>query len=550
MKYLKTLTLTVLCLVLMSVNSFAGSTPQNVRIGLFYLKSAVNSITVTSDTGFDYGYFSNDTYNSILRDAGTRSITIKKDNSNLSAADSYAYHIGVGTTYDSIGKAKEAAKTITNAGYNAYPVFDGNYKVWVGVYSSSTSANTDIAKLKKAFPSNTYILISPNSKNVQITSSDGKIILLYSLTNSYAQVGPILSNTAPDICGINGVSYRGSVRIIRQGESDMTVINVLSLEKYLYSVVGSEMSTGWPIEALKAQAVAARTFAAKTLLYSSVGQGKYSYLGYDMNNTTEFQAYKGYSKEQADVRRAVDETCGKAAYYNNEPISASYFSSDGGHTENSENVWVSAVPYLKSVEDKYQPAGTTHQNWTNTATPAEIKAYLLSKGVDIGDITDVQVGSYSPAGNALSLKIIGTKGVQEYKKDNIRIFMRGYKNTDGTGDFLLSQTFTVTKPGSSSTNLTAINKYLNKQTINLRNIRLKSKNGTTVYSGTTPIYIKSKNGVKQYSEAQASSAEYTFSGKGWGHGVGMSQYGAKGMAQSGFTYDQILKCFYTGIEIK
>ena len=541
MKYLRFFIITTILILFPCMNLFAqDNIPENIRIGLYYLKTAVNSVELSSNTGLDIGCVINDTYISLLKDETLKTIIAKKDNYNFDVANSYAYHIQVGSTYTNLYNAQNLVTAFVKAGYNAYPSYDGNFRVWIGAYSGSDYANNDISKLKKGYPGYTYSVINPNAKNIQVIS-DNKIKLMFACNTGNFQVNPIPSVGSPNVCGINGVNYRGGIRIIRQTNSDMTIINVINLEQYLYSVVGTEMSSGWPIEALKAQAVAARTYAVKLLINGS----NCTQYGYDMNNTAEFQAYKGYSKEGPSCIQAVDGTKGLVAYYDGVLISANYFSSSGGYTENSENVWVSEVPYLRSVEDKYLPPDTTNKEWKKTATPQEIKTYLLSKGVDIGDITDVRVDSYSKAGNALNLKIVGTKGVQEYKKDNIRVFMRGF---NGGGDFLLSQNFTITKPGSGS-GLSVINGKLSKQIIALQKIRLRTKSKTTS-SVASQVYIKSTNSTRVYTESNSSTNAYVFNGRGWGHGVGMSQWGAKGMANAGFTYEQILKHYYTGIEIK
>jgi stage II sporulation protein D len=118
------------------------------------------------------------------------------------------------------------------------------------------------------------------------------------------------------------------------------------MQEYLYGVVPREMSKTWPLEALKAQAVVARTFAI-------TNQNKFMHLGFNMDNSVLSQVYGGYDWEGPISNQAVDETIGMLLYYNTTLASAYYHSNSGGYTANSENVWSSEVPYLRSVFDPY-----------------------------------------------------------------------------------------------------------------------------------------------------------------------------------------------------
>lgn len=137
--------------------------------------------------------------------------------------------------------------------------------------------------------------------------------------------------------------YRGRTRLIRQGNS-LTAINHVDLEHYLYSVVGAEAISTWPIEALKAQAVAARSYALYKQKTGSNGI-------YDLDTTISTQVYKGLNSEYTTTHEAVNETLGQIMTYNNQVILAAFHSSSGGHTENVEDIWTSPLPYLRAVVD-------------------------------------------------------------------------------------------------------------------------------------------------------------------------------------------------------
>ena len=311
-----------------------------------------------------------------------------------------------------------------------------------------------------------------------------------------------------------GRQYRGGIVLKRLTDSDMTVINQVDFEQYLYSVVGKEMSTGWPMEALKAQAVCARSMAALNL-------NKFEKYGFNLDDSVASQAYAGVKSEAPDVIAAVEETRGKVVAYNGKPVAVYYFSTSGGWTENSENVWVSALPYLVAVEDKYESkTEPAYANWSFSVTAEEIKQIFAAKGIDIGDITDVSVTQQNPVtGRAVKLKFTGTKGEKVYEKDSIRGALGA--------DKLKSQMFTVTKQPGGITFTTG-----------------GGAEGDPSLENSGLLASRYNIGTRA-----AASSGYTFSGHGWGHGVGMSQYGAKGMAEAGFTYEEIIKHYFTGVEI-
>ena len=145
--------------------------------------------------------------------------------------------------------------------------------------------------------------------------------------------------------------YRGDLTVAHQS-SGLCVINTLPVESYLRGVVPLEMSSSWPLEALKAQAVAARTYAVRSISSSGL---------FDLYSDTRSQAYGGAGREAATTDAAVTGTAGVIATYGGQPIAAFYFSTSGGHTENIENVWNTApLPYLKGVDDPYDTLSPYH----------------------------------------------------------------------------------------------------------------------------------------------------------------------------------------------
>ena len=255
---------------------------------------------------------------------------------------------------------------------------------------------------------------------------------------------------------------------VRIKQNDGSIIE-LDLDEYLYGVVTSEMGTSYRengktkeigLEALKAQAVASRTYAVYKI-------NSANYDGYDMTGTVSDQVYKECNVKDI-VKEAVDSTSGQVMTYDGKVICAYFFSTSGGHTEVSENVWSSSLPYLKAVEDPYEPYIDGKSEWE-----ARISANKYG---------EIKVLETNENGRVYSLQV----GNNVIQKNNIRI-----------------------------------------------------KLGTSL--------IKSTWFEVEYDE---DTNEYVFYGKGFGHGVGMSQHGAMGMAEVGFNYQEILNWYYNDIELE
>lgn len=171
-------------------------------------------------------------------------------------------------------------------------------------------------------------------KNSMAIRLDGKFYQIYS-------DNVVLKPASGGFISAKKKWYRGYLIIQNRGQK-LTVINNVDMEDYLKGVVPSEMPSSWEIEALKAQAIAARSYAIANL-------GKRGSLGYDLKDTPEDQAYGGASAETSRTNTAVDETSGLVLTYNYKVISAFYSASAGGQTINAKEAWGSDLPYIRSV---------------------------------------------------------------------------------------------------------------------------------------------------------------------------------------------------------
>ena len=315
----------------------------------------------------------------------------------------------------------------------------------------------------------------------------------------------------------NDVAYRGTLRIIYDGSS-IKVINNVSLEDYTKGVLPSEMSPSWNKEALKAQAVAARTFA----LYSKSRQHSAS-SGYELCGSSHCQVYSGSGGETDATNQAVDATYGQVMYYNNQIIYAAFHASSGGATENSENVWGSYMPYLRSVTD--DDSRSPYHNWTARFTVAQVEKKLASSGKGVGTLQSLamvpvssgdSVTGRSSSGRAYGIKFTGSSG-------NITLTGEQARSTFG----LKSAMFNIrTERTAAST--AAASKSTSKS---------KVVDAAPDAMSNTTMKLQGVDSI-------------VFEGHGFGHGLGMAQYGANAMAAAGSTYDQILHHYYTDVVIQ
>ena len=261
--------------------------------------------------------------------------------------------------------------------------------------------------------------------------------------------------------------YRGIIHLVNTKQK-IIAVNQVDLEQYLYSVLGAEMGKNWPIEALKAQSVAARTYA----LYERQKANKSQQL-YDVSDTTSSQVYKGVQSESSNTQLAVDSTTGQILTYNGQVILAVFHAASGGHTENVENVWSNKLPYLRGVPDYDQ--GTPGYQWVTN-----FSGQTLGNKLGVGNIISIKPERMTESGRILTLIATGINGTKRLPGTKVRQILG-----------LRSTLFTITP----------------------------------------------------------TSGGFEFQGKGYGHGLGLSQWGAYNLALEGVNYQQILLHYYQGVQI-
>lgn len=527
-----TLLIIILCMILNISASASGSDSDinfnaKIRVGLKQYNERASFITVDNAT-LIMGYDMNGEWLQETTFKSSNGFKFVPAFNYLLISEQYFY------TYD---EAIIKVNMLREQGYNAYAgsASQGIWKIYVGNVATEVEAE-DIRNTINTLYDLTYEVSGDNGYRTFMEYSAGYPVVF---ENTY-QHPTFSTNDLVDgiaVIDLGSRSYRGKIEIGRYGNVGVTAINIVGLNEYLYGVVPSEMPKSFPLEALKAQAVAARNYA----IYYTYVNLKYPNQPYDVCDTVSSQVYKGFGVEADICTQAVNETTDKLVYYGDTIIPAYFFSSSGGHTEDSQNVWSGTVPYLTGKSDLYE-TDPERDPWLTVLTPSDIQKALSKYSVNIGNITDVQVLDYSDTGRAMTLRIIGTSGQYDLVKETMRYWLG-----------LNSRKFTLVKSGDtpnktfytvSSTGETKSINYNSTYSIN------DDLNTSPVNSGREQLIVMSGENICNYSMVSGQKGQFIFVGQGWGHGVGMSQCGSKGMAENGYTFEEILEYYYTGTEVR
>ena len=347
--------------------------------------------------------------------------------------------------------------------------------------------------------------------------------------------GAQIMDESGDIVRLGSYSYRGAIEFRPDGSS-LTAINVLCIEEYLYGVLPVEMSYYFHINALKAQAIASRTF----MTYRR-NEGRHRGRGFDLCDDIHCQSYRGTGQEHENTTHAIRETAGQMLFYNNRVILAVYHASSGGSTDSSENVWVEARPYLRAV---YCFAEHSPAEWSRTFTWEQITTALQSIGANIGNATGISITNTNQYGRVQEITIYGTDGQWVLRGEATRTFFAPI------GGNLMSRNFYIEGAEPITPDVAVTDGHT---TITTRLSSLMWKNAPGTIGPALTAYVYDGETLRRLAPTPTRATGgtgITINGRGWGHGVGMSQRGAHGMALAGFSYREILLHYYTGVEIR
>lgn len=569
------------------VSMGADNVPDTVRVGLYFTDSSVNTaqsiFDVSAATGVQIGFFSENKFTEILSVSGSSAVYIRKDSyyydtgsglkeydpssSKATGAKYGPYHIKIGNDLPDAKSAAAQVASYGNAGISTYVAYVDAWQVWAGSYEIEAAAQKDIDVFKSALGDVGFSVVQPAPGRIVAVDAKLQILCIFDSNSAFFRVRPSPKND-PNVINIKGTPYRGAVEVKRLTGSDMTVINVVTIQEYLYGNVPPEIGGRSPAEALKAQAIASKMYVINNM-------GKHGKTGFDVCATTSCQVYRGYSVELPTSNQAIDEVKDKIITYDGSPAKhIYYFASGGGSTENVKNVWGSTYPYLVSVEDKYEKIF----NWTKTLRASDVKAKLPQ----IGNILGISIVRTAETGRVTQLSVTGaSRGEPVYYSNEKCRTLFGLNSqlytitTDadvfaaalsGTQDASVSVSANATAEiPSETTSDTQKSDMSDKAADNTQKLQLPGMSNPvrTQFGGKKVITssgVKTLSGSKKTTTILGADGKvkkmpmiaetYTFTGKGWGHAVGMSQEGAIGMGKAGLTYDAILTHYFQGTKIE
>lgn len=469
--------------------------------GLYYNKASINM----KNSSLVIGYFNGNSY--------VKEITIEGGGFTFKP---YTESISLNGSYSTYEAAKSAANVINAEGKEAYPVLQ---------YLSTWTV-----AIKGEGSSDKYA--------VMISSANGeKLIYTVDSHNAYPQ----FSAGSPNKNGVYVVDlgerqYRGRIELGRYGGTgSLKVVSIVELEEYLYGVVPCEMVSSWHVEALKTQAVCARSYA----YLAGFGAASNISKPYNMCDTTSSQVYKGYGAERKSTNEAVDATRGKIIYYEGKPARAYYSSTSGGSTENVEDVWGSPMGYLRQVSDIYE-LDPELDPWIKELSADKIEKLMSENGVKVGDIKDIRPFVMTASGRVYSVEIVGDTS-QVITGRQLRKIFSLYSTKYKVIKYGDKPDYVAVLTSDGQSAVTISDSYILSGDYEVKKASKDIEQFVT---------ITADNLINYPAKAPADRDTYYIAGMGYGHGIGMSQSGAKGMAEAGFGYEEILKHYYTGIEVR
>lgn len=541
-----------MCLLLpmFSETSKARGYDPAVKIGLYYDSAALAAANLQNvsgmDIGYAFGYYDEDReFVSTYEIDDENQITVLKNTNLWLSGSTYsdvplanyeeeigAYCLQIDEYFD-LEDALDVIEEIEDEDYDAYLCYTaGGFRVRIGKYTNGEEANeklndveSDIGwPLERRVPNDTCYTV--------VLTGTSEIVYQFDMLGDY----PLGIQPLSEQTWFKGYKYYGGFEYNRVSGNNMNVINVVGLTDYVKGVVPYEVSVSWPVEALKAQALCAKCYTIKSL-------GKHSSKGFDLCNTTDCQMYCGTNKATDISDAAVEETEGLFVLYDGEICTTYYHASSGGYTEDAGNIWGKDIPYLKAVEDTYLES---LRPFSCTLELEDISWILQAKGYIDCDVEDMYVSKYSDVGNVLALTV-------ELENGTSKTF---------TGDRARTALNSATKGVTIGSHRYTINGGSSEETVNINGTQValndlyaqgdgKKAKSIDIEDGLVAL---TANGIQEITITEPAKQEnedgvYVITGTGSGHNIGLSQEGAKSMANAGFTFEEIIEFYFTDAEV-
>ena len=565
------LTMIITSILLPGVRAKAYDPPVDTfKVGLRYGDNAVSGANLENEvgSGFRFGYFDNSrNFVALGAETDLERISVVRDSNVFYSSDGsyYAgtgsttvgcYHIMLNGSYSGYSEARNQADYY-DGGFVRY---DGSgFRVLVGNYTSAGDASAAAASRGISG----FSVDEGTTSTVAVVETGTSRILFEFDGGSSKTLGVMPRSSGKAQTWFRGYTYYGGFQFQRITGGSVTVVNVVDIEDYVKGVIPYEMSASWPHEALKVQACCARTYAMCQYHDSK-------HTGFDICNSTCCQVYYGTGSANDNSDSAVDETAGEYITYSGKLCETYYSASNGGASESSKNVWGGDYAYLQGVVDPYEKdiadfaynyywsmyysneslsdrlADWGYISWGDSVTG------LQCRFSDVGNVIGITVYYVTSSGTHRDLTISGGSRVGSVlNTDSIHFTINGEPRPVGEGS------------GDSSGGV-----YVNDGTAlsgSLEDAYAVGDDGTYSIGSGTVWALTGDGSVAEVTGGGSSGGgsggggggpgeihygEYYIEGTGWGHNVGMSQWGAYSQAKYyGRTYDQIIKFYYTGVTI-
>lgn len=487
-----------------------------LRVGIKYGSEAMDAANLQNYSafgGYALGYYdTSGAFTELFRlSAAQEKITMTTDT---------AYHVQLaGEWYDA---SRAEATAAQYGGYVAYE--NGAFCVRLGTYSDYAAAQSAGARYGGT-------VVSAGSSAVLVTdTATGELLFSFDCGSSASLGVQPVETTEKTVTWFRGYRYYGGFEYRRAADGRLSVINVVDIEDYVKCVIPWEMDSDWPLEALKAQAVCARTYA--------VTQHKHTSQGFDVCASTHCQVYQGTAKCSSHSDSAVTQTAGEYLWYRGGIVNeAVYYSSNGGASESSENVWNEEIPYLVGKIDPYESyvaARVPKYSWSTTYTADELTQLLRDNGYRVGTVKNAYVSVYTDTGNVYAVTFVGTLGSATVTREACRTLLN-----------LRSQRFTINGGGGTQY---AVNEDGGRDILAGASV-IDGSGTVSTLSGELSIITADGVQTLEDNAPQTAVNQFVITGTGNGHNVGMSQWGAYAMADLGYDYQDILQFYYTGVTI-
>ena len=577
-----------------------GGDDISIAVGILYGSDVDVGLTATTTNGFTVGSETIETYTKTFTELWSlpdyKKVTVLCDKNYELVGTSYkvtsspnigAYRLDTGATYKTADELRTAVKNtdakLAGSDYYSIPAYiNGAYKLYIGSFLTESAASNAVSAVKKLLPSANITVKKPSSTGTFAVEHGTKnVLFMYDCgNNSYLAFDAINNKDGSEayLTTYNNNLYDGVFvfkRTTSGSKEGITLMTVVPLEQYVMGVIPYEISSSWPLETQRVFAILARTFVINGM------KKHYSQYGFNVCATSNCQVYRGVARVNATVREAVTSTAGLVTTYNGKLAAMYYCSSTGDCTADVEKVWGSKIEWLSGVQTPWEDY-QNHSNafWTAEVSPTELREYLNANGYTTlkGEIKSITINE--TAGDA-STYVCGVTVTDSYgtsvkitRCDKVRAAFSKYVNSanfvvgKGSVDYTVyTETVPPTSGSATSNGIFSVLTSKGTQSVDMRSsAKVLTGSGQKTYTPGGSVAVQTAGGkVNVSTDGSGSgstssnivtktlkaekSGNFVFVGKGWGHGVGISQWGLYDLAKMGVDWLDMINAYCPGVSV-